>query len=236
MQSPCENFASRRNHYHTYLTTDFPQLPDQTHDEWVHKISPSNLALSLAWLITCENLRENWLIPTHESTVSSSYHWSNILHGVIHSPIYIPRLVVVVVVFVLLSWLPVCGLCPNHEVVIFQPRTVTPPYLASVVNCYVATPFFLTRSALLCPSLPSPWFPSEGGDHTRTWPLFHILPSCSHTGSFYHMGVTCLPPSIPILIDHWPIFWILYVPVSSYGFTTPSISPTLLHCLRNNIS
>ena len=51
----------------------------------------------------------------------------------------------------LFSCPPVRGVCSNHEVVMFQPRTVTPPYLGSVINCYVATPFFLTRSALLRP-------------------------------------------------------------------------------------
>ena len=151
-------------------------------------------------------------MPTHESTVSSPYHWSNILSGVIHSTVYIPRLLTCCF-FVLLSWPPVCGVCPNHEVVMFQPRTVTPPYLVSVVNSYLATPFFLTLSALLCPSLPSPWFPSGGGARTCTWPLFYLLPLCSHTGSFSHLGVPCLPPSTPIPISSFPIFWLLYVPI-----------------------
>ena len=34
-------------------------------------------------------------------------------------------------------WPLVHGVCPNHEVVMFQPRTVNPPYLVSVVNCYI---------------------------------------------------------------------------------------------------
>ena len=32
---------------------------------------------------------------------------------------------------------PSNGLCPNHEVVMFQPHKVTPPYLGSAVNCSV---------------------------------------------------------------------------------------------------
>ena len=43
------------------------------------------------------------------------------------------------------------GVCPNLWVVMFQTRKVTPLYLGSVVNFYVDTLLFLTRSALLCP-------------------------------------------------------------------------------------
>ena len=49
----------------------------------------------------------------------------------------------------LLDWPLVLGVCPNYEVVMFQPRTVTPPYLGSVVNCYVATKLFLNLYTLL---------------------------------------------------------------------------------------
>ena len=56
----------------------------------------------------------------------------------------------------LLSWPPVRVVCPNYEVVMFQPWTVTPPYVGYVVNCYVATSFFLTRSALLLPTTDFP--------------------------------------------------------------------------------
>ena len=44
-------------------------------------------------------------------------------------------------VLLLFTWPPVRGVCPNYEVVMFQPRTVTPPYLVSVVNCYVSYSF-----------------------------------------------------------------------------------------------
>ena len=51
----------------------------------------------------------------------------------------------------LLAWPLVRGMCLNHEVVMFQPRTVNPLYPGYVVNCYVDTQFLLTCSALLQP-------------------------------------------------------------------------------------
>ena len=54
---------------------------------------------------------------------------------------------------------PVRGVCPSHEVVMFQPRTVTPPYLGSVVNCYVRYSTILNP---LRPSPPCAWFLSGG--------------------------------------------------------------------------
>ena len=51
----------------------------------------------------------------------------------------------------LFDWPPVRGVCPNHEVVMFQPRTATPPYLGSVVKCYVSISTLLN---LLRPSPP----------------------------------------------------------------------------------
>ena len=56
----------------------------------------------------------------------------------------------VLLLFLLFSWPPVRGLCLNHEVVMFQPSTVTPLYLGSVVNCYVS------YSTLINPLRPSP--------------------------------------------------------------------------------
>ena len=123
-------------------------------------------------------------------------------------------------------------MCPNHDVVMFHPWKVNPPYLVSVVNCYVDNPLFLTFSALL---RPLPDFPLGGSYLTPTCPLFRILPLWSHTGSFVHLGFTCLPPSIPIYIAPCPIFWFLYVPVSSYGLATPPISPTPLPWRRKNL-
>ena len=55
---------------------------------------------------------------------------------------------------------PVRGVCPNYEVVMFQPQTVTPPYLGSVINCYVR---YSTLLNPLHPSPPSACFPSGGG-------------------------------------------------------------------------
>ena len=47
----------------------------------------------------------------------------------------IMQLLIVVVVVYLAQ---VRGVYPNHEVVMFQPRTVTSTYLGSVFNCYIS--------------------------------------------------------------------------------------------------
>ena len=60
----------------------------------------------------------------------------------------------------LFIWPPFYGVCPNHEVVMFQPQTVTPQYLGSVVNCCVS---YSTLLNPLLPSQPSAWFLSGGG-------------------------------------------------------------------------
>ena len=57
----------------------------------------------------------------------------------------------------LLAWSTVRGVCTNHEVVMFRPRTVTPPYLGSVVNCNVATPLFLPAPPFSALRLISVW-------------------------------------------------------------------------------
>ena len=70
------------------------------------------------------------------------------------------------VLLLLFSWPPVRGVFLNYEVVVFQPRTVTPTYL----GCYS------TLLNPLRPSLPSAWFTSGGG-----WPHppLATLPSTS---------------------------------------------------------
>ena len=50
---------------------------------------------------------------------------------------------------ILFSWSPVRGVCLNHEVVMFQPQILAPPYLGSVMNCYIR------YSTLLNPLRPS---------------------------------------------------------------------------------
>ena len=52
----------------------------------------------------------------------------------------------------LFSWPLLCRVCTNNEVVMLQPRTVTPPYLGYVVN------FYVSYSNLLNPLRPSPSF------------------------------------------------------------------------------
>ena len=64
----------------------------------------------------------------------------------------------------LLSWPPVCEMCPNYEVMMFQPQTGTPPDLGSVDNCYIAIlriPTSLFPPATRC---------LTGGD-TRSWTI-----------------------------------------------------------------
>ena len=133
----------------------------------------------------------------------------------------------------LLAWKLVCGVCPNHEVVMFQPRTLAPPYIGSVIKCYIATPFFLTRSALL---RPPPDFCMGGGvDRIRPWPLSCLLLSFSYTVSFAHLGVTGFRPSIPIPISPCPIFWLFCFPVSSSALAPPAGIPAPLPYHRQNI-
>ena len=133
--------------------------------------------------------------------------------------------------FLLLAWSTVRGVCPNHEVVMFRHRTLTPLYLGFFINCYVATPFFLTRSTLLRPppDFPLGGVPAPASIHSP------VYPSCIHTGSFSHMGVTCLCPSIPIPIAPWPILWLIWVHVSSSTVATSAVFPTPIPCHRQNL-
>ena len=43
-----------------------------------------------------------------------------------------------ILLMLLFSWPPVHEVCPNYEVVMFQPQTGTPLDLGSVANFYVA--------------------------------------------------------------------------------------------------
>ena len=63
------------------------------------------------------------------------------------------EIVVAQLLLLLFAWPPVCGVCLNHEVVMFQTCKVTPLYLGSVINCYIS---YSTLLNLLRPSLPSP--------------------------------------------------------------------------------
>ena len=73
----------------------------------------------------------------------------------------------------LFSCPPVREVCPNYEVVMFQPQTGTPPDLCSVDNCYIA---ILLNTPI--PSLPAARFPPRGDTHARPVPLslshFHV--------------------------------------------------------------
>ena len=78
-------------------------------------------------------------------------------------------------------WPPIREVCPNYELVEFQPRTFTTPYLGSVAYCYVAY--------LLYP--PYPLLPPS---HVPPPPPFYF--DASTIGSSTHLGVPRLCPRI----------------------------------------
>ena len=140
------------------------------------------------------------------------------------------KIILLLYILLLFARKPVRGVCLNYEVMIFQPWKVTPTYLCSVVNRYVS------YSTLLNPlrsSPPSAWFYSGGGACTRTWTLYCLLPSYSHTGLFFHLGVTCLCPSIPRPIALCPIFFLLCVTLSSASATPAGFTMSLPFWWRN---
>ena len=119
-------------------------------------------------------------------------------------------------------WPPVREVCPNYEVVMFQPRTGTPPDLGSVANCYVAIilipapPFFALQPM-------SAW----GGYLLMLLPSLPFQPSCLHTGSFTDLGITCFRPRIPRPVA--PCIRLCYL--SAYPvLTTLARFPTLRPC------
>ena len=136
------------------------------------------------------------------------------------NPDQLVRLVTLLLLLLLFAWPIVRGVCLNHEVAMFQPRTVTPLYLGSIINCYVS---YSTLLKPLCPSPPSSWFPSGGGvpapapghspvyfrsaytqDNFTTWasPVFvpasrdPSLPDLSSGSS-----ASLSPPPLPRLLD-----------------------------------
>ena len=92
----------------------------------------------------------------------------------------------------LFSWSPVRELCLNYEVFMLQPLTGTPPDLGSIANCYVA---IILKPLLLY--FIATQFPPGGGYPLTPRPTLPFLPSCLHTGSFFHLGFICLRPRIP---------------------------------------
>ena len=103
------------------------------------------------------------------------------------------------VVSLLLSWPPVRELCPNHEVVVFQPQTGTSPDLGSITYCYIAV--------LLSPTPP---FPSasqclpEGATHSCLSPSHHnntiMLHTAHRIGSSDHLIFAHLHRPFPHLV------------------------------------
>ena len=129
----------------------------------------------------------------------------------------------------LFSWTPVREVCPNYEVVMFQPWTETPLDLVSVDNCYIA---ILLNSCL--PSLAATRFPPGGGYPLTPRSSLPFPPSRLHTWSFYHLSVICLQPRIPRNIAACIRIWLRYLPASN-ALTTPSTFPTPHPCCCRNI-
>ena len=86
------------------------------------------------------------------------------------------------------------GVCPNNWLVMFQPQTVTPPYLGSVVKCHVS---YSTLLNPLCPSRPSAWFPYGGG---CPYPPLGTLPFTSGV----HSHSIILPPGRHLSLSQNP--------------------------------
>ena len=128
-------------------------------------------------------------------------------------------------------WPPVCGLFLNYKVVEFQPRTVTPPKNQAL--SLIVTNLFLTH----LPSPPSVRFTSDGGSPLLPQHPLHRRPTCFHTGSSAHPGVTCLRPIIPIIPFSPLPFAVSKLPPSpSLALTTPSRFPSpLLACHHQNL-
>ena len=127
------------------------------------------------------------------------------------------------------SWPPGSEVCPNDEVVLFQPRTGTPTELGSIASFYIA---ILLNPLLHYP--PATRFPIWG-----VYPLMPCLSlpfptSCLHKGSFVRLGVTCLRPSIPRPIAPCIRIRFSYFPASP-ALATPAIFITLLPFCRLNL-
>ena len=103
-----------------------------------------------------------------------------------HSKIFRDAGVVVVV-----NWPPLGEVCPNYEVVEFQPRTVTPPHIGSVDFRYILIqPFRPPVSSPVFWIVCFPLFPTASpyvAIHPQRPLFFHRLPTSSP-------GVKCHPP------------------------------------------
>ena len=108
----------------------------------------------------------------------------------------------------LFSWPSFREVYPNCDVVMFQPWKGTPPGLGSIANCYVAI--------LLIPAPPfsalHPMSAWGGGYLLVPLPFLPCQPSCLHTVSFFHPGVTCLRNRMPMTI--YPFIRLRYLTAS----------------------
>ena len=121
-----------------------------------------------------------------------------------HNHIYI---CVCVCVFVCMCYRPpVRGVCPNYEVVEFQPWKVTHPQpriccLLLHIYTFPAPP---SIPIVLCPY-------GGGGIPLLNRRFLHWCHSCLRTGSSTHMGITCLLPII-LMFPAYPISFAVHAP------------------------
>ena len=108
-------------------------------------------------------------------------------------------------------WTPVCELCTNHEVVMFQPRSLNPPKLSSVAYCYMAYLLNPLRPILL-PSCVRP-----GG-------AAHSCPASSDI-NFRHVNARDHPPTraSPISVPEYQKTF-TYLPLTR-SFQSPTPPP-----------
>ena len=81
---------------------------------------------------------------------------------------------------------PVHEVCPNYDVVMFQPRTETPPHLGSVASV----------TNLIQPSCPTCFYHFSGSSFSLLYPISH-LSAAVHRRSPLSVCCTRSPPSLP---------------------------------------
>ena len=146
---------------------------------------------------------------------------------------------------------PVPEVCPNNEMVMFQPRTGTSPNLGPVAHCYVyflVPPFLFISPPHVCPRCkPTPasplsllllaqYIPTKYHPPTRESPV--SIPACQnfpaslnacHTGSSAHLVVSCL--CLFLGSPHHPL--LLYIETSS---SRPTLSLPMTYSCRRTLA
>ena len=123
--------------------------------------------------------------------------------GSVH-PLYAPRFTLLL----FFSWPPVYEMCPNYEVVMFQPQTGTPTDLGSISIFYINILFSPAP-----PFTPDTQCPPGGATSSLPFPLYlvdllaptqdHFTTQASpiptqHTEVLHSLKQNMLPPQIPL--------------------------------------